>query len=99
MDDENLVLEHDGGEELAHASADALKADRKTADYFREAFGTTAGVEVLARIDRFCYLKQTTFSADNRDLVVFREGMRNVALWIHTWLEHEREGVKNGQET
>jgi len=93
------VLEHSGEAEIELASAEALKADRKTAAFFREVFGSDAGKEVLARLDRFCYLKQTTFSPENRDLVIFREGMRNVALWVHTWLEHEREGETHGQKT
>jgi hypothetical protein len=85
------VLDRDFESERSDASAAALKADRATAALFREVLGTPSGEKLVRLMDKFCFVRHTTFNAESRDAVIFHEGMRNVALWVHSWLEHEKE--------
>lgn len=91
------ILNFDADKERESDVERAVTSDRKTAALFKEVFGTDAGAQVLKRMDSFCFVNASTFSADNRDAVIFREGMRNVALWVHAWLAYERE-LANPQE-
>ncbi len=89
------VLSRDFDQEREVASAAAVKADRATAQAFTAVFSTADGQRVLALLDKFCFVKHTTFTPESRDAIVFHEGMRNVALWVHSWLEYEKSLEKH----
>lgn len=88
------VLDTNREAEIENFSATAQKEDRKVAAHFQETFGSDSGKVVLKKLENFCFMNSSTFSPDSRDTVIFREGMRNVALWIHTWLNYERDLLK-----
>ncbi len=85
---------NDHAEEKQEAVLEAVKSDVATAQAFKSVFESEDGAKVLKLMDKFCFVNHTTFLPDNRDAVIFHEGMRNVALWVHTWLEYGK-AVKN----
>ena len=58
---------------------DKRRLDQK----FKDVFGTPDGREVLHELCKFCHLMRATYSTESStDNMLFREGERNVGMYI-----------------
>jgi len=76
---------------------DKLKALKQS---YNSAFSSEAGRKVLEDLEKWCYIKTTTFPFNTPDalLLAFNEGKRAVILHIKTMMEFDIERLKKLME-
>lgn len=56
---------------------------------FKDTFASDSGKEVLERLSTVCHFKRSMFDEENVALLPFREGQRNVFLFIQYMLTYD----------
>ena len=71
----------------------AIKRIEEKQGTYKRLFTTEEGKEILADLERDCYLRTSTFSTDAMEMA-YREGMRSMVLHIKSMLDMDIEQFK-----
>jgi len=84
------ILDPDQQDKAAQTAIEVQLANTAAGEaLFKRVFNSDDGCDVLRRMALFCHENESCFVGGNQDLTVFREGERNVILWIRRWLDGE----------
>ena len=75
----------------------SIKRIEEKHSLYKRVFESADGQEILADLERDCYLSTTTYSKDALDMA-YKEGMRCVVLHIKTMIGLDSEKIRDGLE-
>ena len=91
MKDDIFTIEHKGqtDEEKEKARIAKEEADKQRRINFGITFSTREGFDTLMEIMKFCHFSQISYVRGDQAETAFREGERNIALYILSQLSDE----------